>query len=664
VLVGVSTYRYAEFPPVRAARNSMNVMRSLLADPDLCGWPPEQITVIADPNSAAGLADRVAELAEDTTGVLLLYYVGHGVLSASGELCLTVTSTRPNRPKITGLPWDTLADVLRTCPARVRLAILDCCFAGQAIEALGGDGAVGLADVAHVEGVYTLTATTRNRTAHVPPLREQDTACTSFTGELRDLIRSGIPGKTPLLTFSDIYPVLRQRLRAKGMPAPSQRGTNTAHQFPFTANAAARAGTTIRGTQSQSHGHDVRDSPQQSPEPAQGSQSRQSRILDDAQRAAWSLTDALSKAFALSNIVEALGVTDPDRAARLIIDTEEVAQSISDQDAKATALRFLADAAAVAVPSRADPLIRDAERAAYSISDQDAKATALAALVETVAATDPDRAADIAQSITDQDAKEEALTNLTHAVAATDPDRAEGIARSITSQNAKAIALADLAHELTVTDPERAARLGMDAERAARSIIDEFERTWALSEVAGTMAATDPDRAERIAHSITNQNAKATALAHLAYALAVTDPDRAARLASTAERIADSITHASLKTGALVDIASIMLDPDPGRGARLIEDAELTYRSITDEASKSRLLPQIMAVMARTDPDRAERIAAQANSEELQKWALHSIVEFVKFTDPDRAERIARSITDDAVKAYALASVAQAAEAS
>ena len=68
--------------------------------------------------------------------------------------------------------------------------------------------------------------------------------------------------------------------------------------------------------------------------------------------------------------------------------------------------------------------------------------------------------------------------------------------------------------------------------------------------------------------------------------------------------------------------------------------------------------------MARTDPDRAERIAAQANSEELQKWALHSIVEFVKFTDPDRAERIARSITDDAVKAYALASVAQAAEAS
>jgi len=92
--------------------------QSLLADPALCGWRPELITVIANPISAADLADRIADLAETTIGVLLLYYVGHGVLSTRGELCLTVTSTRPNRPKITGPPWEILADVLRSCPAR------------------------------------------------------------------------------------------------------------------------------------------------------------------------------------------------------------------------------------------------------------------------------------------------------------------------------------------------------------------------------------------------------------------------------------------------------------------------------------------------------------------------------------------------------------------
>src|SRR5215475_15602861 len=238
VLVGVSAYEYAEFPPIRSARNSLGAMCSLLADPALCAWPPEWITVIANPISAVGLATQIADLAESTTGVLLLYYAGHGVLSASGELCLTVTSTRPDRPKISGLPWETLGEVLRGCPATVRLAILDCCFAGQATETLAGESELGLADIVHVEGVYTLAATTRNRAAHVSPPGQQETACTSFTGERRDLTNPGLPGKTPRLTFADMYPVLRQRLQSKGLPVPSQRGTGAVGEYYFSANAA------------------------------------------------------------------------------------------------------------------------------------------------------------------------------------------------------------------------------------------------------------------------------------------------------------------------------------------------------------------------------------------------------------------------------------------
>lgn len=246
VLVGVSAYEDAGFRPIRAARNSAEAMRELLTDPALCGWPPERVKVILNPLSAVDLATRIADLAENTTGVFLLYFVGHGVLSARAELCLALTSTRMNRPKISGLAWDVLAEVLHTSPARVRLAILDCCFAGQAIEALAADSGPSLADLTHVEGVYTLTATTRNRTAHVPPPDQQDLACTSFTGELRDLIRAGIQDRPARLTLGDIYPVLRQRLRAKGLPTPNQRGTDTVHQFPFTANPANPADTVIK----------------------------------------------------------------------------------------------------------------------------------------------------------------------------------------------------------------------------------------------------------------------------------------------------------------------------------------------------------------------------------------------------------------------------------
>jgi flagellar motility protein MotE (MotC chaperone) len=242
ILIGASAYEDPGFPPIRAARNSLNAMRTLLADPDLCGWPADAVTVIANPHSAADLAVTLAEQARATRGVLLVYFVGHGTLSQRGELSLAVTGTQFEHPHLTGVLWSQVAEALRESPAPVRIAILDCCFSGRAIEALAGGADTAVADFTHIAGVYTLTATTRNETAHVVPPGQQGTAATSFTGELCDLVTSGIPHKPAQLTFADIYPELRRRLLAKGLPAPSQRGTDTASSYRFTANAAARTG--------------------------------------------------------------------------------------------------------------------------------------------------------------------------------------------------------------------------------------------------------------------------------------------------------------------------------------------------------------------------------------------------------------------------------------
>ncbi|MFB8203131.1 caspase, EACC1-associated type [Kitasatospora purpeofusca] len=252
LLIGVPDYEHPEFPPVPAARTSLQAMGDLLRDGALCGWEDHQVTVIDTVSSADELAVQVADVAERTTGILLLYYVGHGMLSPSGELCLVMPGTRPDRPTLTGLVWAHLAEALRLSPAKARITILDCCFAGRAIEALATEGQA-LADLADIQGVYTLTATTRNRTAHVPRLDEQGTRPTSFTGQLCELVRSGIPGKPDQLTLNDIYPVLRARLQARGLPVPNQRGTDTAGQVVFARNAApapARTGPTIAGRES------------------------------------------------------------------------------------------------------------------------------------------------------------------------------------------------------------------------------------------------------------------------------------------------------------------------------------------------------------------------------------------------------------------------------
>ena len=534
VLIGVSAYEYTEFPPIRAARNSLQAMRSLLSDPALGGWPADQITVIANPISATGLATDIADLAESTTGALLLYYVGHGMLSVRGELCLTVTSTHPERPKISGLPWDTVADVLRGCPANPRLAILDCCFAGQAIEALTGEGGPGLADIAHVEGVYTLTATTRNRTAHVPPPSQQDTACTSFTAELNDLIQCGIPGQAPRLTLSDIYPLLRQRLLAKSLPAPSQRGTDAVGRVTFTANAAVSPGPHAQNIPASG----IRTAPQNDlaaqddvaaqtaagPEPVRPGPSRHAVVLTDALRAAQSITDEHSEARTLAIIAKAVAATDPGRAARLIADAARIAQSIPDPEKQASALALVVGPLAKADADRA-------ESAAQSIPHADWKAPALASVAEALATADPGRgdrlmadAERIAQAIPDAGRKAAALAAVVEAQAGGDPDRAERLAQSITEPSLRAPALAAVARAQAAIDPARAARLVADAERSAQLVPDAARKAPALAAVAEALSVTDPDHAERVARSITEGSSGARALAAVAKALGDRDP--------------------------------------------------------------------------------------------------------------------------------------------
>jgi hypothetical protein len=562
VLIGVSAYEYAEFPPIRAARNSLQAMRSLLSDPALCAWPSEWITVIANPISATELAAALADLAELTTGVLLVYYVGHGVLSSGGELCLTVTSTRSDRPKISGLPWDTVAEVLRGCPASTRVAILDCCFAGQAVEALAGDSDAGLADIAHVDGVYTLTATTGNRAAHVAPAGQQDTACTSFTGELRDLIQQGIPGKAPRLALSDIYPVLRQRLLGKGLPAPSQRGIDAGSRFLFTVNAAADAGPPADGAAGEHHGLFT---PHQQPEPAAPRSPGQAGVVTDALRAAHSVTDDSAKAPALAAVAGAVALTDPGRAQRLIADAQRIAESIPDPSLRARALATVVDGlAAIDAPG--------AVRLAQSIPDPSSRAPALAAAAAALAAISRRRAAeliaeteDLAQSIPGAAQKASALAAVAARLAPADADRAERLAQSIPDPSLRAPALAVIAEALTATDTDRTARLTADAERLALSIPGTSLRAPALAAVARALSAINPRRAarliadaEHLAQSISGPAQKASALAAVAAGLAPTDSERA-------QRLAQSILSPSSRASALAAVARSVAVTGPGR---------------------------------------------------------------------------------------------------
>jgi hypothetical protein len=264
ILIGVPHYQDDQYRSYAAVGNSVDGMYRLLVESGLCGWRAEQVEKISDPVDAGRLLGRLRSLAGATTGVLLLYFVGHGVPSAhTGELCLAIADTDHANPDTTGLEYTKIKKMLYDgTPAATRIVILDCCYSGTVIG-LGPGSEEQLAELSSCWGAYTLTAA--DERAQVP-LDGDGNPRTAFTGELLDLLTvDGIPDGPPGMTLGAIYLHLRQRLAAKGLPRPNQRSDDSAAAFVFARNAAPpTAGATLDDRPSQQlvqpPGQDVNES--------------------------------------------------------------------------------------------------------------------------------------------------------------------------------------------------------------------------------------------------------------------------------------------------------------------------------------------------------------------------------------------------------------------
>lgn len=258
VLIGVENYHDPAWPTVPGAGGSLRGMHQMLTDPELGGWPYSRVTVIGDPVDSRHLALQLRGIAQDTVGALLIYFVGHGTPSPhSGEPVLALTDTQADGPDVTGLAFAAVRSAVLASPAKVKAVILDCCFSGRAIPVMAGEDGQ-FADVTEVTGSYTLTSADRLARSDGPG------GATAFTGELLNLVRTGIDSGPDPLTFADLYPRLRQRLAASNLPVPNQRGTDTAASFPFTRNARQPPNAAIAASATDD------EAPSKSPRTAEG----------------------------------------------------------------------------------------------------------------------------------------------------------------------------------------------------------------------------------------------------------------------------------------------------------------------------------------------------------------------------------------------------------
>jgi hypothetical protein len=136
LLIGIGTYAHAPKLNVPITAADANAVAAVLRDPQFCGYPTEQVTLLADATATRdgvlaaldALAARVG--AGDT---VFVFYAGHGVYGDDGYE-LTTHDTRMEGAKTvagSGVREAELIEKLRAIQAKRLLLVVNACHAGE-----------------------------------------------------------------------------------------------------------------------------------------------------------------------------------------------------------------------------------------------------------------------------------------------------------------------------------------------------------------------------------------------------------------------------------------------------------------------------------------------------------------------------------------------------
>ncbi|WP_431929228.1 caspase, EACC1-associated type [Amycolatopsis tucumanensis] len=235
LLVGTGTHAEgSRLPPVPAVGATLTALATAFRD--RCGVRPESLpdpVLNPDPIEFGNALTRAAAEAED---VLVLYYVGHGLVSPGNKLHL---ATRETDDLSTGLafkalPYSAVEDALTLCRARTIVVVLDCCFAGRAHGSFGTSASDAF-ELASLGGAYVLASAASDEQA-LAPEGERHTA---FSGALLTLLAEGDPAGLPDLTVEAAYRHLRRVLPSRNVPAPVRHLSGQAGDLVLAPNPAA-----------------------------------------------------------------------------------------------------------------------------------------------------------------------------------------------------------------------------------------------------------------------------------------------------------------------------------------------------------------------------------------------------------------------------------------
>lgn len=162
LLIGVGEYENQDLAPLEFATNDVDRLAQALIDRgeyrEANVWKSTDASRPGREPTRKNLLPLIkkflSSLAEGDTA--LVYFSGHGVQDANGQLYLAPRDYDPDNQASTGLPADWLRQQLAACPAETKLLVLDSCYAGTKGR-FAGAGAMQEA-FANLGGVVTLAS--------------------------------------------------------------------------------------------------------------------------------------------------------------------------------------------------------------------------------------------------------------------------------------------------------------------------------------------------------------------------------------------------------------------------------------------------------------------------------------------------------------------------
>lgn len=238
LLIGASHFPDdAGITPIPNVEANIARLQGVLADPTYVGIPATNIVVSLNEDRRT-IEKKLRDMADRTRHkkfTLLVYYSGHGILSAEDyKLYLTTYCTSRKDLEIDGINIEQFKNYIRKSVAGRKIVIMDCCHSGAIIGAMNDYTSTIRASLKGFEGTYVMTSAAEDTPSLFPA--ESATLPTYFTGKLLDIVQEGLDTEQEYCSLRDIFNKIDVDFRDTQLPRPQQSNSNNADELYFSKN--------------------------------------------------------------------------------------------------------------------------------------------------------------------------------------------------------------------------------------------------------------------------------------------------------------------------------------------------------------------------------------------------------------------------------------------